>query len=79
MVQSTSATETNNGPHLSVPIGFITSQAGKENLAFIDALRGLAALYVVICHVGFIPTPPLTGIYQQSCPPVMPCEATYRI
>jgi len=60
MVQSTSATETNNGPHLSVPIGFITSQAGKENLAFIDALRGLAALYVVICHVGFIPTPPLT-------------------
>jgi hypothetical protein len=20
-----------------------------------------------------------TGIYQQSCPPVMPCEATYRI
>ena len=60
MAQPTSATETNNGPHLGVSTRFITSQAGKENLAFIDALRGLAALYVVICHVGFIPTPPLT-------------------
>jgi|LakMenEpi03Aug12_release.lakeMendotaPanAssembly.Ray.scaffolds.fasta_scaffold650541_1 peptidoglycan/LPS O-acetylase OafA/YrhL len=29
------------------------------NLAFIDALRGLAALFVVICHVGFIPNPAL--------------------
>ena len=60
MVQSTSATEPSNRPNLDLATGSITSQAGNENLAFIDALRGIAALYVVICHVGFIPTPPLT-------------------
>ena len=31
-----------------------------EKLGSIDALRGLAAIYVVICHVGFIPHPDLT-------------------
>ena len=60
MVQSASATDRDDGPHLGGATRFLASQAGKDNLAFIDALRGLAALYVVICHVGFIPTPPLT-------------------
>lgn len=31
-----------------------------EKLGSIDALRGLAAIYVVICHVGFIPHLDLT-------------------
>ena len=37
----------------------ISNPNGSSNLAFIDALRGLAALFVVICHVGFIPNPAL--------------------
>lgn len=33
--------------------------SNSNSLAFIDALRGMAAIYVVICHVGFIPSPAL--------------------
>jgi peptidoglycan/LPS O-acetylase OafA/YrhL len=34
-------------------------KSNKEKLAFIDALRGLAALMVVACHVAYIPIPNL--------------------
>jgi peptidoglycan/LPS O-acetylase OafA/YrhL len=77
MAQPTSATETNNGPHLGVSTRFITSQAGKENLAFIDALRGLAALYVVICHVGFIRPPSLSQNLKHTSFMVGTLESSY--
>ena len=42
-------------------------------------LKRLLPLVSLLVLVGAAWPDHATGIYQQSCPPVMPCEATYSI
>lgn len=46
----------------SLDVGYsneLDPKANIDKLLFIDALRGLAAVYVIICHVKFMPIPHL--------------------